>query len=136
MAGCTEHQLLTADKRIDAEVAGLFQLLSNNAARERLTQAQSAWLTYRNDDCLSQSDIYESGTEATVEDGICLVADDGARSAESPPLLQGNRTRKPSPATIPVGPGFSAVPNTSDVATCVGSGTAFRAGRSIARIPG
>lgn len=77
--GCTEHQLVRADARIDKEVRVLFGLLHDNAARGRLTKAQVTWMTFRQADCLSQSDIYEGGTQAAVEFGLCALGDDKAR---------------------------------------------------------
>ena len=38
--GCEEHQLVTADKRIDREVSVLFALLHDDAARSRLVRAR------------------------------------------------------------------------------------------------
>lgn len=82
LEGCAEHQLLRADQRIDREVRLLFGLLHDNAARGRLSTAQRTWLAYRRADCLSQSDIYEGGTQAAVEFGACAVSADLARSAD------------------------------------------------------
>jgi uncharacterized protein YecT (DUF1311 family) len=80
--GCDEHQLVLADQRIDKEVALLFTLLHDDPARKHLSETQSAWLTYRRDDCLSQADIYEGGSEAPVVTLACEVNDDTARSTD------------------------------------------------------
>jgi len=82
MEGCAEHQLVAADKRIDKEVALLFAVLRDNAARRRLVQAQSAWFAYRQADARSHADIYEGGSESGVVSLTCAVNDDKARSTD------------------------------------------------------
>lgn len=42
MLGCSEHQLLVADARINREVGVIFAVLHDNSARRRLAAAESS----------------------------------------------------------------------------------------------
>jgi uncharacterized protein YecT (DUF1311 family) len=87
--GCEEHQLVTADKRIDREVSVLFALLHDDAARSRLVRAETAWFAYRQADSASQADIYEGGSESAVVAVLCATNDDKARSTDLYGFFQG-----------------------------------------------
>jgi uncharacterized protein YecT (DUF1311 family) len=77
--GCGEHELLAADQRLDRDVKVIFGLLGDKSAARAFVTAQITWITYRNEDCASQSDVYEGGTEQPVAYVYCLVADDSGR---------------------------------------------------------
>jgi len=87
--GCEEHQLVTADKRIDREVSVLFALLHDDAARSRLVRAETAWFAYRQAESASQADIYEGGSESAVVAVLCATNDDKARSTDLYGFFQG-----------------------------------------------
>jgi uncharacterized protein YecT (DUF1311 family) len=91
--GCEEHQLVTADKRIDREVSVLFALLHDDAARSRLVRAETAWFAYRQADSASQADIYEGGSESAVVAVLCATNDDKARSTDLYGFFQGHLFR-------------------------------------------
>lgn len=76
--GCQEHKVLRADKELNADIVLIFGLLGATAKRDFVT-AQDAWVTYRHDDCVSQSDVYLGGTEQPVVYGTCLYTQDLAR---------------------------------------------------------
>ncbi|MGD0809623.1 MAG: lysozyme inhibitor LprI family protein [Acidimicrobiales bacterium] len=76
--GCGEHEVLAADKQLNADVKIVFALLGNAAARAFVT-AETTWMTYRTEDCTSQSDIYQGGTELPVVYAYCLASDDSSR---------------------------------------------------------
>ncbi|HEY1830613.1 MAG TPA: lysozyme inhibitor LprI family protein [Acidimicrobiales bacterium] len=80
--GCQERQNLTLISVLNADQRVIFGLLHDNAARRRLNTAQVAWLSYAKADCVSQSDVYEGGSEAPVIAGVCLVSQDTARIAD------------------------------------------------------
>ena len=101
MEGCAEHELLRADQRIDREVRVLFGLVYDNVAREHLAKAQATWLVFRQADCLSQSDIYEGGTQAAVAFGQCAVRDDNARSGQLHGFYLGLVQGRHNPPTFP-----------------------------------
>ena len=82
MEGCGEHKVLSADKQLNADVTVIFGVLTRGAARQDFVLAESTWLTYRNADCRSQSDIYLGGTEQPIADVYCLATDDIARRQE------------------------------------------------------
>lgn len=77
--GCGEHQVLAADKRLDGDVRVVFSLLTGTVAAESFVRAETTWLTYRDEDCTSQSDVYQGGSEQPVAYVYCLVADDMSR---------------------------------------------------------
>jgi len=78
--GCAEHQAITADKRIDSQLALLFTILDERQKRT-LVRAERAWLTYRRADCGSTAALFYGGSVAPVEFGSCLVSDDHEYSA-------------------------------------------------------
>jgi uncharacterized protein YecT (DUF1311 family) len=80
--GCGEHKVLAADAQLDADLKVIFDLLTGDAARRDFVTAQTAWLTFRNADCKSQSDAYQGGTEQPVAYIYCLAADDSTRRQE------------------------------------------------------
>jgi uncharacterized protein YecT (DUF1311 family) len=77
--GCGEREVLAADRQLDADVKVIFHLLGDHAAAHDLVTAQTAWLAYRDEDCNSQSDVYQGGTEQPVAYVYCLAADDVSR---------------------------------------------------------
>lgn len=82
LEGCAEHRILREDRRVDVEVAAIFPLLYDNAARRRLIAAQTVWLRFRAADCSSESDQYEGGTLAGVVAANCFADVDAARVTE------------------------------------------------------
>ncbi|MGB8179931.1 MAG: lysozyme inhibitor LprI family protein [Acidimicrobiales bacterium] len=79
LEGCAEGQLLSADRRIDAEVKLLFSLIPT-AQRTSLRSAEKVFLTYRKSTCLAYSDVYRGGTFAPVEYALCEVRLDEVQS--------------------------------------------------------
>ena len=77
--GCAEHEVLAADRQLNADIKVVFGLLADVAARQDFVAAQMAWTRYRSADCSSQSDVYEGGTEQPVLYGLCLASDDVSR---------------------------------------------------------
>jgi uncharacterized protein YecT (DUF1311 family) len=71
MEGCSEQAILRTDAKIDAVAKRIFVRLGSTRARRRFVTAQKAWLTYRNADCASASDVYEGGTLAGVVAADC-----------------------------------------------------------------
>jgi len=82
MEGCGEHRVLAADARLNADVRAIFYLLASGTPRRDFVSAQGAWLTYRNADCRSQSDVYGGGSEQPVAYVNCLASDDAARRGD------------------------------------------------------
>jgi len=80
--GCGEHEVVVADRQLNADVKVVFSLLANDGARSDLVAAQTAWLTYRRTDCVSESDVYQGGSEQPVVYVNCLSIDDGSRRQE------------------------------------------------------
>lgn len=74
LEGCAEHQTLRTDKWIDALEKTIFYRLGSDSARRDLIAASRAWLRYRHSDCLSNSDVDQGGTLATVVFADCVVA--------------------------------------------------------------
>jgi uncharacterized protein YecT (DUF1311 family) len=79
--GCGEHEVLVADKELNADVKIIFDLLGKASDRAFVT-AQTTWVTYRSEDCTSQADIYQGGTEMPVAYVYCLASDDTSRRAD------------------------------------------------------
>ena len=102
--GCGEHQVLAADKRLDGDVTVVFSLLTGTAAAESFVRAETTWLTYRDEDCTSQSDVYQGGSEQPVAYVYCLVADDGSRRQESQGLLRGSGPGPGEGSPVPLSP--------------------------------
>ena len=69
------------DRRINKEVRLLFNLLSTMSQKRSLVKAEETWLVSRLADCQSESDIYQGGSIAPVQYGLCEVSEDQARSA-------------------------------------------------------
>ncbi len=78
LGACGEQLVLTADKQLNADVTAIFGLLSIRG-REDFIAAQKNWLSYRNADCQSQSDVYLGGTAQGVAYVYCLNTDDTLR---------------------------------------------------------
>ncbi len=79
--GCGEHEVLVADKELNADVKIIFDLLGKAPDRAFVT-AQTTWATYRAEDCTSQADIYQGGTEMPVAYVYCLASDDMSRRGD------------------------------------------------------
>jgi uncharacterized protein YecT (DUF1311 family) len=79
MEGCGEHKVLAVDRRLNADAKLIFGLLRPGVSRRDFVSAQTEWLSYRNADCRSQSDVYSGGTEQPVLYVLCLAADDDFR---------------------------------------------------------
>jgi uncharacterized protein YecT (DUF1311 family) len=77
--GCGEHHVLVADSQLNADVKLIFRLISSSVSRRDFTSAEADWLTYRDQDCKSQSDAYLGGTEQPVLYVDCLASDDASR---------------------------------------------------------
>jgi uncharacterized protein YecT (DUF1311 family) len=69
--GCAEQAILNSDKKIDTLNALIFAKLEDNAARRDFTAGHNAWVKYRRAYCLSESDVFQGGTEATVLAADC-----------------------------------------------------------------
>jgi uncharacterized protein YecT (DUF1311 family) len=78
LEGCAEQRILRTDHQIDSVARSIFTRLSDDAARRRFIAAQTAWLAYRQADCVSMSDLYEHGTLAGLLAARC-TADDSTR---------------------------------------------------------
>jgi uncharacterized protein YecT (DUF1311 family) len=76
--GCGEHEVVADDKQLNADVKAVFDLLDKAADRAFVT-AQTTWVTYRTEDCTSQADIYQGGSELPVAYVYCLASDDSSR---------------------------------------------------------
>jgi uncharacterized protein YecT (DUF1311 family) len=72
MEGCAEQQILKSDKTIDSLNAKIFAKLSSSGKRDFI-RGHNAWLKYRATYCLSESDVFQGGTEAAVIDARCVV---------------------------------------------------------------
>jgi uncharacterized protein YecT (DUF1311 family) len=65
MEGCAEQQILKSDKTIDSLNAKIFTKLSSSGKKD-FVNGHNAWFKYRTAYCLSESDIYQGGSEAGV----------------------------------------------------------------------
>ncbi len=72
--GCAEQQILRTDGKIDGLSAAIFGKLFDDGARRRFIAGHKAWLSYRHAYCLSESDVFEGGTEAGVLDAVCTAS--------------------------------------------------------------
>src|SRR6202012_3823584 len=72
MEGCAEHQILRSDRLIDFLNAKIFIKLSASGKRDFI-RGHNAWLKYRTSYCLSESDIYQGGTEAGAIAARCAA---------------------------------------------------------------
>ena len=86
--GCGEHEVLAADKQLNADVKIILDLLGKGANRAYVT-AQTTWITYRTEDCISQADIYQGGTELPVAYVYCLTSDDSSRRQDLKAFFSG-----------------------------------------------
>ena len=82
MEGCAEAQLLRADKRLNEQVAIIFDLFRTNSQKLEFVTAETSWFAFRGKDCQSFSDIFEGGSLAPVDYADCEVHDDTARSTD------------------------------------------------------
>jgi uncharacterized protein YecT (DUF1311 family) len=73
MEGCAEQQILASDTQIDSLNQSIFGKLFDAAARRRFIAGHNAWLAYRHAYCLSESDVFEGGTEAGVVFADCVA---------------------------------------------------------------
>jgi uncharacterized protein YecT (DUF1311 family) len=81
LEGCAEVRLLSADRRVNQEVRLLFNLITVKSQTRKFVTAENVWLISRTADCQSETSIYQGGTLAPVEYGLCEVSEDQARSA-------------------------------------------------------
>jgi uncharacterized protein YecT (DUF1311 family) len=81
LEGCAEARLLSADHRVNQEVRLLFALITTKAQQRKFVSAEKLWLVSRSADCTSVASVYQGGTLAPVEYGLCEVSEDQARSA-------------------------------------------------------
>jgi uncharacterized protein YecT (DUF1311 family) len=72
MEGCAEQQILKSDKTIDSLNAKIFAKLSSSGKRDFIN-GHEAWLKSRTAYCLSESDVFQGGTEAGVIDVQCAA---------------------------------------------------------------
>jgi uncharacterized protein YecT (DUF1311 family) len=82
MEGCAEAQLLQADKRLNRQVAIIFELFRTNSQKRQFVTAETSWFAFRGKDCQSFSDIFEGGSLVPVDYADCEVRDDTARSTD------------------------------------------------------
>ena len=71
--GCAEQKIVKSDKQIDALNAQIFAKLSTSSAKKDFISAHRAWFKYREAYCLSESDVFQGGTEAGILDANCAV---------------------------------------------------------------
>jgi uncharacterized protein YecT (DUF1311 family) len=99
MEGCAEVQLLRADKRLNQQVAIIFDLFRAKGQKLEFVKAENSWFTYRGEDCESFSDIFQGGSIAPVDYANCEAQDDMARSTDLhsfyEELTQGDNTNLP-----------------------------------------
>ena len=62
-----------SDTQIDSLNQSIFGKLFDAAARRRFIAGHNAWLAYRHAYCLSESDVFEGGTEAGVVFADCVA---------------------------------------------------------------
>jgi uncharacterized protein YecT (DUF1311 family) len=70
--GCAEQQILKSDKTIDSLNAKIFTKLTFSGKKDFIN-GHNAWVKYRSAYCLSESDVYQGGTEAGVIDAQCTA---------------------------------------------------------------
>jgi uncharacterized protein YecT (DUF1311 family) len=73
MEGCAEAQILASDKQIDKLNKSIFGHLSTTSAKHDFIAGHKAWFAYRQAYCLSESDVFQGGTEAGVLDAQCAA---------------------------------------------------------------
>jgi uncharacterized protein YecT (DUF1311 family) len=64
--GCLERALLRSDRRIDARVAAIYQLLLDARDRVAFAAGERAWLTYRRRSCSAEASAYRGGSAAPL----------------------------------------------------------------------
>jgi uncharacterized protein YecT (DUF1311 family) len=71
--GCAEQQILSTDRRINADARAIFSRL---APRERagFVRGEHEWLAYRRDTCAAQASKYAGGTLAPLIDANCQAS--------------------------------------------------------------
>jgi uncharacterized protein YecT (DUF1311 family) len=72
MQGCAEQQILKSDTTIDSLNAKIFTKLSTSGKTDFIN-GHNAWFKYRTAYCLSESDIYQDGSEAGVVYAQCAA---------------------------------------------------------------
>lgn len=82
LEGCAEGQLLRADKRLNEQVALVFDLFPTTKQRRQFVKAETSWFSYRGADCQSFSDVVSGGSLAPVDYAECATRDDQARSSD------------------------------------------------------
>jgi uncharacterized protein YecT (DUF1311 family) len=80
LEGCAEARLLTTDRHVNREVRLLFNVINTKSQKRKFVTAENVWLLSRTADCQSESSVYQGGTLAPVEYGLCEVGEDQARS--------------------------------------------------------
>ncbi len=99
LEGCAEAQLLRADKRLNQQVAIIFELFHTSALKLEFVKSETTWFSYRGEDCQSFSDIFEGGSIAPVDFANCETRDDVTRSTDLHSffveLTQGGTTNVP-----------------------------------------
>lgn len=79
--GCAEQQILRSDKSIGSLNTKIFTKLSASGKKD-FVNGHNAWLKYRTAYCLSESDVYQGGTEAGVVDAQCVASVNAAHLKE------------------------------------------------------
>jgi uncharacterized protein YecT (DUF1311 family) len=70
--GCDERAILGSDRRINADVKAIFELLAPSE-RSGFAAGERAWLRYRKLSCAAEASKYAGGTLAGVVDAGCVV---------------------------------------------------------------
>jgi uncharacterized protein YecT (DUF1311 family) len=100
MEGCAESRLLSADQRLNEQVAVVFELYRTDGEKLDFVKAEKLWFTYRVSDCQSFAAIFEGGSIAPLDYAECEVHDDQSRGADLhsfyDELTQGNNTNIPT----------------------------------------
>lgn len=81
MEGCAEQQILKTDTMIDSLNAKIFAKLSTTGKKDFIN-GHNAWFKYRTAYCVSESDIYQGGSEGGVIDAQCEANINGAHVKE------------------------------------------------------
>jgi uncharacterized protein YecT (DUF1311 family) len=71
--GCAEQQILKTDRTIDALNTSIFTTLSAGSARRDFVAGHKAWFTYRRRYCVSVSDVFAGGSQASVLYAECAA---------------------------------------------------------------
>jgi uncharacterized protein YecT (DUF1311 family) len=73
LEGCSEHAIVTTDRKIDAQVKKVFRLLTAPGARATFAASERSWLRYRNASCNAQSSFYTGGSAQPVAYAQCVL---------------------------------------------------------------